>query len=391
MKTGEKFLVGLIVIFLFSLFSFGSVLGAEPYKIGMILSLTGATSPLGQAEKNGAELALDRINKKGGISGHPLELVIYDDATDPSRAVMSAKRLIEMDKVSVIVGPSDSSCVQSILPFTESAEIPVVYLAGSGAFVHPVRRYVFKVPGGHDHGVIRLIENFLKPRGIQKIALLYINYAYGKDGRKEVLKYAPKYGIEVVMDESFERRVPDLTPQLMKVKNSPAQALICWATYPEPATLVKNAKQIGLNIPILIAAGALNERFLKLAKEAAEGTILPSHKLAVADQLPDNHPDKKFLLDFVEEYQKRFKTEHNIFSGYGYDGVMLVSLAMEKAGPDGKKLSKAIEEIKGYRGISGTYNLSPEDHQGMKAEDSSPYVVQVIGGKFKIIAGIGWK
>ncbi len=390
-KTGEKFLVVLIVVSLSSLLSFGSVLGAEPYKIGMILSLTGSTSPLGQAEKNGAEIAADRINKKGGINGHPIELVIYDDSTDPSKAVMNAKRLIEIDKTLAIIGPSDSSCVQSILPYTEKAEFPVIYLAGSGAFVNPVRKSVFKIPGGHDHGVIRLMEDYLRPKGIKKIALIYINYAYGKDGRKEVLTYAPKYGIEVIFDESFERNVPDLTPQLTKIKNSAAQAFICWATYPEPATIAKNAKQIGLNIPYLIAAGALNERFLKLAKEEAEGAILPSHKLAVADQLPDNHPDKKFLLNFIDEYQKRFKTEHNIFSGYGYDGVMLVSLAMEKVGPDSKKIVKAMEEIKGYRGISGTYNLSPEDHQGMKAGDSSPYVVQVIGGKFKIIAGIGWK
>jgi branched-chain amino acid transport system substrate-binding protein len=390
-KLIKKFLVDVIAICLFSLFCFGSAPGAEPYKIGMILSLTGSTAPLGQSEKNGAEIAADKINKKGGINGRPIELVIYDDGTDPSKAIMSAKRLIEIDKVSAIVGPSDTSSVQSILPYTEKMEFPVVYLSGSSEFVKPVRKSVFKIPVVHEHGVIRLIESYLIPKGIKKVALLYINYGYGKDGRKDVLAHAPRYGIDVILDESFERNVPDCTPQLTKVKNSAAQALICWGTHPEPATIAKNAKQIGLTIPLLIAAGALNERFLKLAKDAAEGAVLYSPKIAVADQLPGNDPDKKFLLEFVDEYQKRYKIEQNIFSGYGYDGIMLVSLAMEKVGPDSKKIVKAYEEIKGYRGITGVFNLSPEDHQGVKVEDSYPFIVQVIGGKFKIVAGVGWK
>jgi branched-chain amino acid transport system substrate-binding protein len=361
----------------------------EPYNVGAIFSLTGGLSPLGTAEKGAADIVVERINRSGGINGHILNMIVYDDGSEPTKGVMAVRRLIASDKVVAIIGPSSSSTTQSVIPIIEKAEIPLLYVAGSNAFVHPVKKWVFKVPGGHDLGVIRLFESYCKPKSIKKIAVIYNSDAYGRDGRNEVIRLAPKFGITVVMEEKFDPKDTDMTVQLTKVKRSDAQAFVCWATNPEPAIVARNRVQIGLEIPMLQAAGALNDKFLELAGKFAEGVILPAHKLAVAEQILATDPDKEMMVSFKKEYLNKFKTEANIFSGYGYDAITMVSMALRAVGPDSAKIRDYIENLKGYRGLTGVYNLTPQDHIGLSAEYSSPYIVEVRDGKFKIIGGVG--
>lgn len=360
----------------------------EPYNVGALFSLTGAVSSLGTAERNAADLVVERINRSGGINGHPLNLIVYDDGSDPTKGVIAARRLIVSDKVVAIIGPTLSSTTQSIIPYIEKAEIPLLYVAGSSAFVTPVRKWVFKIPPS-DLGVIRLFESYCKPKGIKKIAVIYNSDAYGRSGRDEIVQQAPKFGIEVVLEEKFDPNDTDMTAQLTKIKRSDAQAFICWAANPEPAVVARNRGQIGLEIPMLQAGGALNQKFLDLAGKFADGVIIPAHKLAVAEQLPDLDPDKDMMVSFMKEYLSKFKNEATIFSGFGFDAVTMVSMALKAVGPNPAKIRDYIENIKGYRGLSGVYNLSPQDHVGLSWEYSSPYVVEVRGGKWKIIAGLG--
>ena len=360
----------------------------EPYNVGAIWSLTGGLSSLGTDERNAADLVVEKINKSGGIGGHPINLISYDDGTDPSKGVTAARRLIVSDKVPVIIGASLSATVQSIIPYIEKAETPLVYVAGSSAFVTPIRKWVFKVPPG-DLGVLRILESYCKPKGIKKIAVIYNSDSYGRSGRDEIVKQAPKYGIEVVLEEKFDPNDTDMTAQLTKIKRSNAQAFICWATNPEPAVVARNKAQIGLEIPMLQAGGALNQKFLDLAGKYADGVIIPAHKLAVAEQLPDSDPDKHMMVSFINEYRSKFKSEATIFSGFGFDAITMVSMALKAVGPTPAKIRDYLENIKGYRGLSGVYNLSPQDHVGLSWEYSSPYVVEVRGGKWKIIAGQG--
>lgn len=386
MSTLQKavFIVVFCVIFLVQP-CFGQ---KEPYNVGAIWSLTGALSSLGTDERNAADLVVERINKSGGINGHPLNLISYDDGSDASKGVIAARRLIVSDKVPVIVGASLSATAQSVIPYIEKAEIPFVYVAGSSAFVTPVRKWVFKIPPS-DLGVIRLFESYCKPKGIKKIAVIYNSDSYGRSGRDEIVQQAPKFGIEVVLEEKFNPNDTDMIAQLTKIKRSNAQAFICWATNPEPAVVARNRVQIGLEIPMLQAGGALNQKFLDLAGKFADGVIIPAHKLAVAEQLPDSDPDKDMMVSFMKEYHSKFKKEATIFSGFGFDGITMISMALKTVGPNPAKIRDYIENIKGYHGLSGVYNLSPQDHVGLSWEYSSPYVVEVRGGKWKIIAGHG--
>jgi branched-chain amino acid transport system substrate-binding protein len=346
-------------------------------------------SPLGTAEKNGAEIVVEKINRSGGINGHPLKLIVYDDGTEPTKGVMAVRRLLAMDKVVAIMGPSYSSTVQSVIPLMEDANVPLFYIAGTNAFVRPVKKWIFKITGGSDLEVNRLLESYCKPKGIKKIAVINNSDAYGRDGRDGIVSLAPKQGIEVVMEEKFDPKDTDMTAQLTKIKRSDAQAFICWATNPEPAIVARNRVQIGLTIPMLQSGGALEAKFLELAGKFAEGVILPAHKLVVAEQMPNTDPDKKMIVSFKQEYFKKYNVEATIFSGYGYDALTIVTMALKDVGPDPAKIRDYAEGLKGYRGPTGVFNMGPNDHIGLTAEHTSPYVVEVRDGKFKIIGGLG--
>lgn len=385
----KKIIFLTVSLVLFVLWVQPSFAQKEVYNVGAIFSLTGGLSPLGTAQKNAAEIVVERINRTGGINGHPLNLIVYDDASEPTKGTMAARRLLAVDKVVAVIGPSSSSTTQSVIPIMEKAKIPLLYVAGTNAFVRPTKKWIFKVPAGHDVGVIRLFESYCKPKGIKKIAVIYNSDAYGRDGRNEILTLAPKYGIEVVLEEKFNPKDTDMTAQLTKIKRSDAQAFICWATNPEPVIVARNRVQIGLTIPMLQAAGALTAKFIELAGKFGEGVIMPAHKLAVAEQMPDSDLDKEMIISFKKEYLKKTNTEANIFSGYGYDAMTMVAMALKAVGPNPEKIRDYIEGIKGYRGLTGVYNLTPQDHIGLSAEYSSPYLVEVQDGEFKIIGGIG--
>src|SRR5208337_3875071 len=121
-----------------------------------------------------------------------------------------------MDKVVAIIGPSYSSTVQSVIPLMEGANVPLFYIAGTNAFVHPVKKYIFKITGGSDLEVNRLLESYCKPKGIKKIAVINNSDAYGRDGRDGIVSLAPKQGIEVVLEEKFDPKDTDMTAQISK-------------------------------------------------------------------------------------------------------------------------------------------------------------------------------
>jgi branched-chain amino acid transport system substrate-binding protein len=186
-----------------------------------------------------------------------------------------------------------------------------------------------------------------------------------------------------VAEESFGPKDTDMTPQLTKIKNAAPQAIIVWTIGPAGAIVAKNKAQLGLNIPLFQCHGQPGPEYVQLAGKAAEGDRMPSTKLMAVAQLPDSDPQKKVIQEFIKLYQdaqydKQFPI--NTHSGYAWDAIYIVTNAMKKAGTDAKKLREAIEQTKGYVGVSGIYNLSPEDHNGLGVD--SMVIVQVKDGKF---------
>ncbi len=361
----------------------------EPIKIGAMFALSGPAANIGTPTKLVAEMAVARINQDGGINGRPLELVIGDTESDAAKAVTIAKKFIYQDKVAAIIGPTRSDSGMAVKKVVEEAGLPTFMTVGGDPVIMGGEKfgsfkYVFKSPQRSSVAVKRLYA-YLKSKNIKQVALLTATDGFGKDGLQWLEKLAPDYGLEVVAKESFGPQDTDVTAQLTKLKNAKPQAIICWTIGPAGAIVSKNKAQLGLtDIPLFQCHGLPDPKYIELAGKAAEGDRMPATKLMAVNELPDSDPQKPVIKQFIHLYKDVYHYDQqfpiNTHSGYAWDAIMIVADAMKKAGTDPAKLRDAIEQTKGYVGVSGVYNLTPEDHNGL-GEDSM-VIVQVKDGKF---------
>lgn len=290
------------------------------YKIGGIFAITGPASFLGEPERNSMELLAEQINAQGGVNGHPIELVIYDTEGDATKAVLNTNKLIEKDKVLAIVGPSRSGTTLAVVPIVERAQVPLISCAASVKITTPVKSWVFKTPQTDVMAVAKIYE-YMKGQGVQKIAILTVGNAFGASGRQQLLQQASDYGYEIVADERFGPKDTDMTPQLTKIRTLKPEAIICWGTNPGPAVIAKNMRQLAIKIPLYQSHGVASKKFIQLAGEAANGIILPTGKILVADVLPDTDPQKPTLLKYIADYEAKYKIAVSGFGGYAWDGL----------------------------------------------------------------------
>ncbi len=357
---------------------------SEPYVIGGIFSITGPASYLGEPERNSLEMVAEEINAKGGINGHPLKLVIYDDEGDVTKARLSAEKLLQKDKALAIVGPSITPASMTVLEITQKAKMPLISCAAAAGITAPAkdRLWTFKTAQTDQMAVSRIYQ-YCQKQGIAKVAILTVSSAFGVAGKEQLLGQAAQFGMEVVGQEVFGDKDTDMTPQLTKLRSTPAQAVICWGVGPAPALVAKNMKQLGLTIPLIQSHGAASKKFIELAGDAAEGIIMPAGKLVIYQQLPDTDPQKAVCKDYTEKYKAKFKAPESSFGGYAYDAQRMLNVALAKGGSDQAKIRDALEGIKNFAGVSGVFNMSPEDHNGLTPD--AFVMVKIHDGNFALI------
>lgn len=355
-----------IISFLFAAVTLLStnVFAAAPIKIGALFAVTGPAAFLGEPERNTAKMVVDEINKAGGVKGRKLELVAYDTAGDATKAVQLATKLIKDDKVVAIIGPSTTGETMAVIPVAEKEQVPLISCSAGSKITDPLKRWVFKTAQNDSLAVGRIFD-YLQKHKQTNVAILTVSDGFGASGREQLKAQASKYGVKIVFDETYGPKDTDMTAQLTKIRGSNAQAIICWGTNPGPAVIAKNARQLGVKIPLFMSHGVSSKKFIELAGEAAEGIKLPSGKVVVADQLANSDQQKKSLLSFVKDYQNHYRAEGDHFGGHAWDAVMLVRAAVEKGADSPQAIRDGLEKIKGFAGIGGTFSYSPQDHAGL--------------------------
>ncbi len=361
-------------------------LAGETIKIGAFFDLSGRAAFIGTPTKLVAEMIVDKLNAEGGIGGKKLELIVADTESDPAKAATIVNKFIYKDKVTAIIGPTLTDEGMNVKKIVHAGKTPIVMTVGGDPVIMGGKfgpyDWVFKSPQRSKTAVERLFM-YLKDKGLTKIALLSADDGFGKDGMRWMEELGPQYGIELVIKESFGARDTDMTAQLTKAKNAAPLALVVWTTGPAGSIVAKNRAQLGIDLPLFQCHGLPDPKYIELAGAASEGDRMPATKLMVAAELPDSDPQKPVIQDFIKlytdkGYDKQFPI--NTHSGYAWDAIMLVASAIEKAGTEPEALRAAIEGTTGYVGVSGTYNLTTEDHNGLNAD--SMVMVQVKGGKF---------
>ncbi|MGZ5185728.1 MAG: ABC transporter substrate-binding protein [Caldimonas sp.] len=338
----------------------------EPLRIGAFLSVTGPAAFLGDPEQKTLEMGVERINAAGGVAGRKLVLVVYDDGGDAEKARTFAKRLLEQDKVDVIVGGSTTGTTMAVIPLAEQSGTPFVSLAGAVGIIEPVRKWVFKTPHT-DRMACEKIFADMQSRKLTKLALISGTGGFDKSMRGECLKVAAKYGIEVVADESYGAADTDMTAQLTKIKAAPGVQAVLNAGFGQgPAIVTKNYRQLGLTPVLYQSHGVASKEFIHLAGDAAEGVRLPAAALLVAELLHDGDPQKPVVVAYKHDYEARYKSDVSTFGGHAWDGLMLTVDALKRAGStDRAKLRDALEATRGYVGTGGVVNMSAADHLGL--------------------------
>jgi branched-chain amino acid transport system substrate-binding protein len=358
-------------------------LAKETIKVGAILSVTGPASFLGAPEAKTLEMMVNEINKKGGIKGRTIELIIKDSGGSPEKAFSFAKQLIEGDKVLAIIGPSTSGETMKIKNVAEEGKTILISCAAAETIVNPVAKYVFKTPQKDSYAVLKIFEQMKKMK-LSKLGVLSSNTGFGKAGKEQIEKLAAEHGVRIVGNEVYDKSATDLTAEVTKVKSAGADAILNWSIEPAQSIVIKNARQIGFSGPIFQSHGFGNIKYVEAAGVAAEGVIFPAGRLLIAEALPKSNLQKSVLMNYKKDYEANYKEEASTFGGHAYDAMLILEKAIEKANSSDKEAVRtAIEGLKGIVGTGGVFNFSASDHNGLGIDAFEMLTVKK--GKFAIL------
>jgi branched-chain amino acid transport system substrate-binding protein len=364
-------------------FSAAPAAADDTIKVGALLAVSGPASNLGAPEAKTLEMLVADLNAKGGVAGKKVQLIVKDTAASPEKAISFAKQLIEEEKVFAIIGPSTSGETMAVKNVAEEGKTLLLSCAAAQVIVNPIAKYVFKTPQDDASAVLRIFMQ-MKKMGISKIGVLSSNTGFGKAGKEQVARLAPQNGIQILADEVYDKAATDLTAEVTKLKAAGVQGIVNWSIEPAQAIVIKNARQIGITVPIFQSHGFGNINYVKAAGAAAEGVIFPAGRLLVAERLPAKNAQKALLVGYKKEYEKKYGEDVSTFGGHAYDAFEILVNALKKAGADREKVRTAIENTKGLVGTAGIFNFSPTDHNGLGLDAFEMLTVK--DGKFVVLA-----
>jgi len=357
---------------------------AEPYVVGATVSESSFGSSLGRPEADSIQLAVDEINKAGGVQGHPLQITILDDGSDATTAVNNFRKLMDQHPIAIL-GSSLTQTSLAMVPLAMQAQIPMISFASSSQVIEPVgdRRWIFKMPITDFH-TAQVMQIYMKKKGWTKVAVIYRNDDYGKTGLSHFRDAGKNFGFEVVDAEPIDGRASDATTQLTHIKAANPQAIVVWTTLPTANVIIKGYRELSMAYPILYSDGAATGVFVQQAGATLNGAYIASTKINVVDTLANNDPQKKLLQHYIASFVQNYPKDApvSIFGGFGYDGVYALAQALKDAkSAQPEKLREALEHLN-YTGVSGVYHMSSGDHNGLSV--FSTVVTQIENGKFTI-------
>jgi branched-chain amino acid transport system substrate-binding protein len=354
-----------------------SAASAEPIKIGAIVSLTGTYAGIGEPQKKVIEMEVKRINDAGGINGRKIEVLIEDDGTDETKAVAAVTKLIDQDKVVAILGTSGTSTTMAIRSAVDKAGIPEVSMAGGNAVTGKFDPLVFQTAWSNAL-VIPYELAYMKKHGITKIGVISDSGGYGKDGESLIKTSVAQYGITITSDQTFNVGDADMTAQLTNIKKSGAQAVVMWTAGKEAATVVKNAKALGLTVPMYGSHGNARLEFAQGVGADGNGFLFGAGHVLVPSTYGTDTAEFKVATKFIDNYKAAAGATPSTFAGHAYDALYLVTDAAKKINGEitGTALRDQIEKTSGFPGIGGVFTFSATDHNGLSDKDLSFYEIK---------------
>jgi branched-chain amino acid transport system substrate-binding protein len=330
-----------------------------PIKVGIILTLSGPPARAGTREKDGIELVTAKLNADGGINGRPIQLVIQDDAADPNAAVNAFNSLSNQDDIVVVIGSTIGSSSMAFAPLAKRAAMPILAPNSTYDITHLGNDFLFRV-GIPANIEVEAAADFLKKGGYKRIGLLHSNDSYGKQGA-DLLRAVKD--LNFVSSEQVPTTATDYTPQLTKIRSANPDVLVIWGGSPYPGIGIKNASQLGLDIPVVSPSAASSQATI----QAAAGARLLS-KLYVEGVFDQAKPENR-QREGIEAFKSKFSADPDYFVAAGWDAMTILGKALQLAGNDITRASVKIglEKVNNYEGFGGIYSYSKTERDGTDA------------------------
>ncbi|MCX8117481.1 MAG: ABC transporter substrate-binding protein [Desulfobacterota bacterium] len=372
--------IGLFAVILLSILT--SAQAQEAIRIGFFAPITGPAAADGMSAKNAVELALKEVNEAGGIRGRKVELIIYDDRLNPQEAVAIANKLIEKDKVIGVVSGSYSGPTRVTAPIFQKAGIPMVV----GYAVHPDVTWDPKEKKPNDfifrNGFLGEVEGAaaaefaVKHLKAKRISIISMDNDFGRAISAGFAERAEKLGSQILTKQMYKfPGEKDFRPFLTRIKEGNPDLIFAAGYYNEAASIVRQAKELGITTQILGEEGFDSPKFLEIAGPAAEGVIIATNL--------DRDDPRPVVQNFLTNYRKAYNEDADMVGASSYDAFMILVDAIRKAGTDPKAIQKALLETKDYNGLTGKIS------RFVQGEVIKPVQIQIVrGGKFRRLAVI---
>jgi branched-chain amino acid transport system substrate-binding protein len=341
-------------------------------KIGMVNPLSGNAATYGVSTKNGMELAMEEINKAGGVEGRKFELVFEDDAGDPKQAAAATQKLVDRPDILLIQGSALSSSTLAMAPIIERARIPHMVVSSSTPKLRGINPYFLRMAVQDDQVGTQIGEVITKKLALKRVAIMYPNNDYGKGLSAATSLSVKANGGEVVAMLPYLPTDPDFSALITQVKAQNPDALALCGTYTDSGLITKQAREAGLNVPIVGGTGLFSPKYIEIAGRAAEGVIL------MAVFFPGN-PDPR-VQEFVKKYQAKYGMLPDQFAALAYDQMYVIAQAVKKVGKNltRESLLKALKETR-YSGVTGEVTFDE------KGDWVRPYLTLTVkDGKFEL-------
>jgi branched-chain amino acid transport system substrate-binding protein len=348
---------------------------ASEILIGMSAPLTGGWAAEADLYVKAIKLAEKQINEAGGVNGKRVRMVITDNQSTNPGALAALNRNVEQDKVLAMIGPVKSTQILAMSDAVKAYGIPMM-VGGTNASITSVGNPWFFRCRVSDAimaaAAVKYIKEDLK---LTKIGILYSNEAFGTGGADLVEQNAKGQGLTIVARESFTLGDRDFTAQLLALKRAGAEAVIPYsAGTVEVAKVHVQYRQLGSPFKYVGIAGFAMKHVLGLAREASEGLG------GIVEVLPGQSEKNR---KYIEDFKREFNTDPDMLATWNYDALNLLVNAIRKAGEDRAKIREAILATKGYPGVIGTFNFSP-DGEGLRAA----FAATIQNGEAKLIKPI---
>jgi ABC-type branched-subunit amino acid transport system substrate-binding protein len=353
----------------------------DTYKIGASLGLSGYIASIDGPWKDGAALAIESINKSGGVLGKKLELVPEDMRSEPAEAVTVARKLINSDKVIAMVNGCSSAGNAAMAPLVARAEVPMMLCS-----ILPPKKEDHKwafayIPPPAFDVEIRLAH--LKKIGKTKAGVVYDASPYAGMQKRILEELAPKYGVTIVGQEQNKTTDADMTAYITKLHAAGADVIVKLGSGSDTITAAKAIKQLGLPLPMVASTVDMN-----IAKGSADALgdkfMFPAQRTQMLHLLPKDDPGLKSTQDFMKLWTEKYGDRDPTWAARGWDAVQTVVAAIRKANTvQGAKIRDAIEDNLSLSGASGDLTFTPDQHLGVR---TNPYALATaVDGKIALV------